>query len=224
MQRFDKTLGFNDLKRLIRKYHALYTIIEPANDLAQKGIAEAGYRINKAPYLPTKTRVIDLSKSEKDLISEMSENFRRILNTKKELRIKKILADEFYEGWKKWAPAYIFGKGQFMKIVSAFGEKCEFWAAEHNGRLLSAIMMLYTADSGFYFQTWTSKEGREKSPHVFLVWETIKRAKKMGKKFYNFEGVQDERFPLKNWGGFSEFKRRFGGYEIEYPGSFTKWF
>ncbi len=228
IQRFDEALDLSDLKQLKKENHTLYSILEPSSEAGTRGIAQAGYRVNKSPYLPTKTRVIDLSQSENKLIKGMSENFQRILEKLKnsrtqELKIKKIKADDFYEGWQKWAPAYIFGKGQFMKIVAAFGKKTEFWAVAHKGNLLSAIMLLFTADSCFYFQTWTSKEGREKSPHVFLVWETIKRAKKLGKKFYNFEGIQDERFPLKNWEGFSEFKRRFGGYEVAYPGSYTKW-
>lgn len=229
-QRFDEELDFNSLNQVKNKNRTIYTILEPMNMAATKGLVEAGYRINKAPFLPTKTRIIDLTKSETKLVSEMSENFQRILTKKAAgswqlAAFRQISADEFYEGWQKWAPAFIFSKNQFMKIVTAFGGKrSEFWAAESGGKLLSALMLLFTADACFYYQTWTSKMGREKSPHVFLVFETMKRAKKLGKKFYNFEGIQDARFPLKNWEGFSEFKRRFGGYEVEYPGSFTKWF
>lgn len=159
----------------------------------------------------------------------MSENFRRIIkklnnSRTQELKTREIRAEEFYAGWKKWAKSYILTKGQFDLLATAFGKRAEFWAVEMNGELLSAIMLLFTADTCFYYQTWTSDEGRKGSEHVYLTWETIKRAKKLKKKFYNFEGVFDERFPMKRWEGFSEFKRRFGGREVEYPGTFIKWF
>jgi len=224
LQRFDEPLDFNSLNHLKKKLHAFQTILEPANEKAVAGITEAGYHLSRSPYLPTKTRVIDLTKSEKKLVAEMSENFRRVIRRTKNLEVVKISADDFYKGWQKWAKSLTLTRGQFNKIVESFGKKVEFLAIKRDGEVLSAVMLLYTDDSCYYYQTWTTDKGRVGSPHVFLTFETIKRAKKLKKKFYNFEGVQDRRFPLPKWEGFSEFKRRFGGYEIEYPGCFIKWF
>ncbi|MBI1872118.1 hypothetical protein HYS10_01730, partial [Candidatus Collierbacteria bacterium] len=78
-QRFDEPLDFNSLNQLKNKYHAFQTILEPANENALKGIKENGYHLSRSPYLPTKTRIIDLTKGEKKLISEMSEDFQRVL-------------------------------------------------------------------------------------------------------------------------------------------------
>lgn len=224
LQRFDEPLDFNSLNRLKKKYRVVQTILEPANERAVEGMKENGYHLSRSPYLPTKTRVIDLVKSEKELIKEMSENFRRILKKKKNFKVTVISTDEFYKGWQKWAKSLILTRNQFEKIIASFGKNVEFWSAKKGKKVLSTLMLLYTADSCFYYQTWTTNEGRKSSPHVWLTFETMKRAKKLGKKFYNFEGVQDKRFPLHKWEGFSEFKRRFGGVEIEYPGCFTKWF
>jgi lipid II:glycine glycyltransferase (peptidoglycan interpeptide bridge formation enzyme) len=55
-----------------------------------------------------------------------------------------------------------------------------------------------------------------------LVWEAIKRAKKMGCRTFDFEGIDDPRFPIRAWRGFSHFKKSFGGKEIDYPGCFKK--
>jgi len=49
-----------------------------------------------------------------------------------------------------------------------------------------------------------------------------KLAKKMGCKIFDFEGIYDDRFPLKSWLGFSRFKKSFGGLEVEYPGAYSK--
>ena len=44
----------------------------------------------------------------------------------------------------------------------------------------------------------------------------------MGAKILDFEGIFDERFPNKKWKGFTHFKKSFAGYEVEYPGAFSK--
>ena len=203
----------------------LWSVMEPASERVISDITKHGYRLTRDPYLPTKTRVLDLTKSEKALLAGMSENFRRVIKRGMGARVVAINADQFYKGWKKWARSYILPRDQFDNLVKAFASKVEFWAAaEKDGQLLSAIMLLLTPDTCFYYQTWTSSLGRKSSEHVVLTWETMKRARVLKKKFYNFEGIQDKRFPIAKWDGFTEFKRRFGGDELLYPGSFLKWF
>lgn len=224
LQRFEEEVDWQSLAEIKKKHHVLWSVMEPASENVIEDIKKHGYRLTREPYLPTKTRVLDLTKSESQLLSGMSENFRRVIKKGMTARVIPILPERFYTGWKRWAKSYILPRNQFDSLVKAFSRKIEFWAAEENGEILSAVMLLYTPDTCFYYQTWTTKTGRKSSEHVVLTWETMKRAKKLGKKFYNFEGIQDKRFPIARWDGFTEFKRRFGGEELAYPGSFLKWF
>lgn len=224
LQRFEKEIDWRWLDAVKKRHRVWWSVLEPKSEMVIPGILKAGYRLTRDPYLPMKTRVLDLTKSEMTLLGEMSENFRRIIKKRIKRKVKRIKPGEFYQGWKRWTKSYILLRGQFDGLVKAFGKKTEFWAFENDGVILSAIMLLFTPDTCFYYQTWTSEAGRKSSEHVVLTWETMRRAKKLKKKFYNFEGIQDARFSLKKWGGFTEFKRRFGGYELEYPGSFLKWF
>ncbi|MBU1323407.1 peptidoglycan bridge formation glycyltransferase FemA/FemB family protein, partial [Patescibacteria group bacterium] len=64
-----------------------------------------------------------------------------------------------------------------------------------------------------------TQEGKIKFVPTLLVWEAIKLAKKLGCKRFDFEGIDDKRWP-----GFTRFKKSFGGIEIEYRGSFSKYF
>ncbi len=50
--------------------------------------------------------------------------------------------------------------------------------------------------------------------------DAILLAKKSGCKVFDFDGIYDERFPIKTWLGFTKFKKGFGGKEIEYPGCY----
>lgn len=224
VQHFEKEIDWDSLAEVKKRHHVFWSVIEPSSEAAVNGIKKHGYHLSKEPYVPTKTRIVDLTKSDGALFSEMSENFRRVIKKGMTAKVKQILPEQFYEGWKRWAKSYILPRHQFEAMTLAFGKKVEFWAAEEGGQILSAIMLLLTEDTCFYYQTWTSETGRRNSEHVILVFETMKRAKKLKKKFYNFEGIQDKRFPIAKWDGFTEFKRRFGGYELAYPGSFSKWF
>ncbi len=224
LQRFDEEIDWQHLDEIKKKYQVLWSVMEPATENVIPDIKKHGYRLTREPYLPTKTRVLDLTKSERQLLNGMSENFRRIIKKGIAAKMVKVTADQFYEGWKRWAKSYILPRNQFDSLVKVFGDKAEFWALQKDDGLLSTVMLLYTPDTCFYYQTWTSEAGRKSSEHVVLTWETMKRAKKLKKKFYNFEGIQDVRFPIARWDGFTEFKRRFGGEELAYPGSFLKWF
>jgi len=82
---------------------------------------------------------------------------------------------------------------------------------------------LKTKDTANYYHTWTSKHGRVSGAHYKLVWDSILQAKKEGLMFYDFEGIYDSRWPQKKWKGFTEFKKKFGGEVVQFPGSYFRW-
>ncbi|NKX50449.1 peptidoglycan bridge formation glycyltransferase FemA/FemB family protein, partial [Arthrobacter deserti] len=43
--------------------------------------------------------------------------------------------------------------------------------------------------------------------------------KKSGRQLFDMWGVSPEDEPDHKWAGFSRFKRSFGGFEVEYPGT-----
>lgn len=182
-----------------------------------------GYRVEKSPFLPTKTLVIDLTKSKVKLWEEFSDNARRIIK-KSAVKSEIVSAEEFYAGWKQWSPVVTLTMGQFEALVTVLGKKVAFWASQKEGQILSAVMLIDSGEGVHYFQTWTSKAGRQTGAHVFLIWELILSAKERKKKYFDFEGIYDERFPMKRWWGFSEFKKKFGGKIVSYPGCVSRWF
>lgn len=56
-----------------------------------------------------------------------------------------------------------------------------------------------------------------------MMWEAIVVAKEAGCRVLDLDGVYDERFnaPI-SWKGLSVFKKKFGGVEVEYPGTYVK--
>jgi len=86
----------------------------------------------------------------------------------------------------------------------------------------AGAIFLIGDEISYYWQAFSNNEGRKNFAQYRIVWEGILWAKKQGAKIFDFEGIYDERFPNKNWKGFTHFKKSFGGYEVEYPGAFIK--
>ena len=223
-QRFTKQIDERDWRRIKKENMVIFSALEPATDDLADDWLKKGYRWDRVPFLPAKTRIIDLTKSEENLWKNLDQNARRILSKDRGIKIRKITAEEFYDGWRKWSPAMILTGGQYKAFNKAFGKKLMYYASFEGKEIASAIMMIYSSTGAHYYQTWTSKSGRKNNGQFYLVWEMIKKTKRDKKKFFDFEGIYDERFPLKNWGGFTEFKRKFGGDVVTYPGCLQKWF
>lgn len=85
-----------------------------------------------------------------------------------------------------------------------------------------AIFTRSLHDCAYYWQGFTNNEGRTSLSQYSLVYQGILWAKRMGCKIFDFEGIYDERFPNKNWLGFTHFKKSFGGKEVTFPGCYTK--
>jgi lipid II:glycine glycyltransferase (peptidoglycan interpeptide bridge formation enzyme) len=235
IQRFTEKLDFSDLKKLQKKYRTIYTVAEPMDDVFLLDIDKlderskvSGWKLGKKPFLPTKTVMIDLKKSKKELWSDLSNNAKRILVQENKIQVVKLKEkdgrDNFHKAWKESGKTLVMGYDRLNKLLDAFGDKASLWVSKDKEELLSGIVLLRSSDSVCYFQTFTSKKGRKLGSHYHLVWEVMLSCKKEGLRWFDFEGVFDERWPMKRWKGFSEFKRKFGGKVIDYPGSFVRWF
>jgi lipid II:glycine glycyltransferase (peptidoglycan interpeptide bridge formation enzyme) len=98
----------------------------------------------------------------------------------------------------------------------------KYFPQDDDENWLAAVLRISTKDVSYYMYAAASSEGKKLFAPTIVAWNAIKSAKNEGKKVFDFEGIFDERFPLKSWKGFTRFKRGFGGKEIEYPGCVSK--
>lgn len=224
VQRSEYDPNFDDLKRLKRKYLSLNTVIEPLRIQNLDSFKRAGYHMTKYPFLATKTVVIDLSKPEEILWKELSDNAKRLIKKNDGLKLVEVDEKTFYENWKKWSKVWIQTPKELTDLLKSFGNKSKLWAIKDGDGFHSGLVTLETKDTLNYYQTWTSDLGRKSGGHYKLVWETMLWAKRKGKTFYDFEGIYDPAYPIKKWVGFTEFKKKFGGWVETHPGCFVRWF
>jgi lipid II:glycine glycyltransferase (peptidoglycan interpeptide bridge formation enzyme) len=214
-------IPFEKIEKLAKKYKPLQIEIQPLKK--EIGFEKYGYRLVGGGGHVTKTLQIDLTQSEKKILSQMKKDARYGIRKaeKESFQIIEVLDLEKFQqiwrqsvGWRKYVPSV----KTLKRLKKTFGKKAIFLLAND----LAGTLILINNHSVYYYYAFTSKKGRKKYAQYLLVWQAIKLAKKKGCKIFDFEGVYDQRFPNISWKGFSHFKKSFGGKEIEYPGCFVK--
>lgn len=223
LQRSEYDPDWSELNKLKRKYKVVSSVIEPSRIQDALGYHMAGYKITRFPYLATKTYITDLTQTEKELWKNLSENARRQIIKNKRVVVEEIDVNGFLELWKKNSKIWTMKKRELASVLKRFKGKAKLIVSRTGKIYHSGLLIIYSADTANYYQTWTGEEGRVSGGHYKLVWEEMLRAKKEGLKFFDLEGIYDPRWPQKRWRGFTEFKRRFGGTEVAFPGSFFRW-
>lgn len=83
-----------------------------------------------------------------------------------------------------------------------------------NKNCLASALIIFTKSTAFYHQ---GASIHSKIPVTYaLQWEAIKEAKKRGCSFYNFWGIAPDENPNHPWAGLTQFKKGFGGKQIDY--------
>lgn len=193
----------------------------------------------KIDYSPAKTLQLDLTLSLKQIENQMKKDGRYGIRKAEKNHLKilisqypSLLISDFISLWHKnalrrgfWIP---FGR-EIKNLYEAFEKEayllfaCPMSHVTCRHQLSGALIILHD-QTAYYFHAASSPEGRRLSAPYLIIWEAIKLAKKEGCKVFDFEGIYDERFPIKSWKGFTHFKKSFGGKEVEYPASKIKYY
>ena len=231
-----KKINFSVIDRLCRKYRVFQTIIEPDLAFVNSAIAHDlilshGYKLSKSPYLPTKTLEIDLTQSQKTILSHFKKDARRAIKRGGILTIKDCSSPAGVKVWRKaWKNSVNFsrvvtGEEQLINLRKSFPGNYSLFLASHNisGSIIGGALFTRSShDIAYYWYGFTNREGRTSLSQYALLWQGILWAKKQKCKVFDLDGIYDTRFPNKSWLGFTHFKKSFGGTEILYPGCYTK--
>jgi lipid II:glycine glycyltransferase (peptidoglycan interpeptide bridge formation enzyme) len=96
--------------------------------------------------------------------------------------------------------------------------------AKYNNKVIAGNIVSFFGDMVTYVHGASSNEYRNLMAPYLLQWETIKMAKSLGYKYYDFFGIDEQKWP-----GVTRFKKGFSDNEINYPGTFdivfdSKWY
>lgn len=215
----------DEIIKIARKKNTIFLRLDPPS--VQSKIQDAKYKIlNTSPVQPKRILVLDLTKSEDELLAAMHEKTRYNIRLaeKKNLALKN---ETFNDFWKlteettardKFRPHPKKYYETMLGSVRGDGKtdmRVELKIVYSDNTPLAAAIIGYFGDTATYLHGASSQEYRNLMAPYFLHWEIIKEAKKLGYKFYDLGGIDEIKWP-----GVTRFKKGFGGFEINYPGTF----
>ncbi|MBR3204141.1 peptidoglycan bridge formation glycyltransferase FemA/FemB family protein [Candidatus Saccharibacteria bacterium] len=230
----DKTLVkkiFEDIKEETKRNHCVFARVRPQLELSEKSLnlmKELG--LKRAPmYLSVEyAGILNLEKSEEEILAGASQGFRRKLRkAKKNNIIVKTSKDPkeiktFYEIQLETAKRnhfYAFSESFLEKQFSAFAKNNEaklFIAKTETGEILAENFMIFYGNEASYHYGVSSDLGTKYSAAPLLHIEAMREARERGIKRYNLWGIVGLEEKEHRFYGVSEFKRSFGCEELKY--------
>ena len=218
----------NKIKEIARQENSIFLKIEP-----QEKTDLNDSRFKKSHNIqPKKTTILDITKSEQELLSQM--HYKTRYNIKlAEKRVKAQISpaspseagrakskfqtiEEFLKLIEKTSKRDKFRShpgDYYRKMMEIPG--VELFIAEYQNKVIAVNIVVFYEKIAIYLHGASDYEHRNlMAPHL-LQWEQIKEAKKRGCEEYDFWGIDE-----KKWPGVTRFKRGFSSKEIIYPGAY----
>ncbi|OGK34672.1 hypothetical protein A3A46_00280 [Candidatus Roizmanbacteria bacterium RIFCSPLOWO2_01_FULL_37_13] len=183
------------------------------------------------PLFPAWTQLIDLTKSEDDILKNMHQKTRYNIRLaqKKGVTVKEmsdsqgfnIFAKLYFETCKR--QKYFGHNYQYHKIVweNLKNNISHIIIAFYQDMPLAAYQLFYFKDTIYYVYGGTSDKLRNLMASNLLMWEAILLGKKLGAKKLDMWGSLPPNYDPHNlWAGFTRFKEGYGGRFMELVGSF----
>ncbi len=229
LQRFRRHVPLEKLNFLQKKYRVFEILLEPLDEKTANFYLENKFHFGP-PSLATKTIIIDLQNSQNNLLANMHHKTR--YNIKQAVKKKVVInksddIESFSMLWHKSAKKrgmYLSLKSEIVAIYKSFENRAQIYFSFVDKELVGGLLTVASSDTVYYMYAATSEIGKKVFAPTLLVWSALENARKEGYKYFDFEGIYDERFPIKNWKGFTRFKKSFGGKEITYPGTLRRRF
>lgn len=221
---------FADIKAEGKKLGCVFVRVRPQLELSDKSLKlmrELG--LKKAPmYLSVEyAGILDLHKTEAEILTGASQGFRRKLRKaeKNEIEVTAETSDSsiknFCELEKKHAERqkYVAFSTSFLtKQFEAFREHDEvlIYTARKDGEILAQNFMIFYGPEASYHYGVSSELGTKYSAAPLLHLAAMEEARKRGCIRYNLWGIVEPTETSHRFYGVSEFKRSFGCEELKY--------
>ena len=221
---------FDDIRQMGIKYHCVFVRVRPQLPLSKKSLKlMQNLGLKKAPmYLSVEyAGILDLTKTEAEILAGASQGFRRKLRKAEKLDLEISASDDeqaildFCELEKKHAERqkYVAFSSSFLtKQFEAFRKDHEvlIYTAKKDGEILAQNFMIFYGPEASYHYGVSSELGTKYSAAPLLHLKAMEEARKRGCSRYNLWGIVGTEEKTHRFYGVSEFKRSFGCEELKY--------
>lgn len=221
---------FDDIRQQSKQQGCVYARVRPQREeSAESRAALKSLGLRPAPmYLSVELAgVLDLRRSEEELLAGMRQRLRRALRkaAKNDITVETTTDPEaihqFYDIQLQTA-----GRHQFVAFSEDFLKKqftafaatgnAVLYTAKYNGEILAQNFMIFYGNEASYHYGVSTELGTKLSGAPILHMQAMRDARERGIERYNFWGIVDEDDTKHRFYGVSVFKRGFGVTELRY--------
>jgi len=231
----------DELKKIGRLEKSIYIQLEPNVENSQtieQKLLNLGLKKAAHPLFTKYTFILDLTKSEEELLKNMSQKTRYNIRLaeKKGVKVTEDNSDKAFSEYLKlskettkrqkfYAHTEKYHKLMWETLKFQKSNKDELSAhllkADFNGETIVAWILFVLGDTLYYPYGASSTKYKETMASNLIMWETIKFGKNLGlKKFDMWGSLGENPDPNDPWFGFHKFKQGYGARLVEFVGSY----
>jgi len=204
--------------------------LQLAKNYAQN-LRNLGFKASFAPGQSKDSWEVNLEQTEEELRGGMSKSTRYNINktSREGIEVIQATTDEHIKAFASLMQEttgrkgfgnydYSYFKKQFDELNSK--RRMDIFLAKKEGKYLAGALINYHKDTAYYTHGCSTSDrelSRLRAPY-FLQWNIMQTMKANGLKKYNMWGILPEGVK-GSISGVSDYKRSFGGYEINYVGT-----
>ncbi|MBP1327542.1 lipid II:glycine glycyltransferase (peptidoglycan interpeptide bridge formation enzyme) [Leucobacter exalbidus] len=202
---------------------AVAVSIEPDEDEGAFGVS-AAWREAKTPVLPARTLILDLRKSEDELIGDMSKKHRQYVRKSGreeslEIRPVETLAQleeclDVYHATSERADFGLHEDSYYRDAFTMLGDDSPVWAAYVEGKVVAFLFMAKSERTAFELYGGMNDVGQRLRANYALKWHVIREMKQQGITRYDFGGLIND--------GVTTFKKGWASHENLLAGSWDR--
>jgi peptidoglycan pentaglycine glycine transferase (the first glycine) len=203
-----------------REYKSVALSIEPD---AESFTIPKGWHKTTNKILPAQTIILDLTKSDSDLLAVMVKKTRQYIRksaseamTIKQVRSKddldKCLA--IYHQTSKRAKFSLHNDQYYYDVTNMLGDHSPIFAAYVDNEPVAFLWLAISAETAFELYGGVNELGQQLRLNYALKWHAIRKAREWGLRRYDFGGL------LGDGEGVTTFKKSWTDHETELAGTF----
>lgn len=213
-------LLFSKIKELSEQEGAMFLRFDPVFNI--KHLENTTFE-KTIDVQPSKTIILDLSKSEAVLLKEMHQKTRYNIGLAKKKGINIVEGNEsrFDEFWNLMSETgerddfNLHGINYYKEMIKLNSNFIKLYFAEYKEKAIATALAAFFGDTAVYLHGASSNDDRNLMAPYLLQWHCIQSAKKLDCKYYDFYGIDE-----KKWPGITRFKTGFSGKIKKYQGTF----
>jgi peptidoglycan pentaglycine glycine transferase (the first glycine) len=203
-----------------RDYRSVALSIEPNSFEFD---APAGWKRSANKILSPETILLDILKSESDLLADMAKKTRQYIRksaaegiTIKQVHTKDELQEclHIYRQTAERAKFNLHTNQYYLDVFNLMGDHSPIFAAYLEGKPIAFLWMAISADTAYELYGGMNEDGQLLRANYALKWHVIRKVKEWGLSQYDFGGLVV--------GGVSIFKQGWATEETSFVGTFDK--